>query len=57
MCWERVKRETYINRHFDAKLGPEFCNTKLIIYITFPGRPGEGSAEVIGFKIMPWVGY
>jgi hypothetical protein len=57
VCWERVKRETYINRHFDAKLGPEFCNTKLIIYITFPGRPGEGSAEVIGFKIMPWVGY
>jgi hypothetical protein len=33
----------HINRHFDVKLAPEFSDAKLIICITFPDKPGEGS--------------
>jgi hypothetical protein len=55
---KRVKWETYNNRHFDVKLAPpEFFDAKLIICITFPDTPGEGSTQVIGFKISPWIGY
>jgi hypothetical protein len=48
---KRVKRETYNNRHFYVKLGPEFFDATLIICITFPDKPGEGSSRVTGFNI------
>jgi hypothetical protein len=50
-------RITYNNRHFDVKLAPEFFDGKLIICITFPDKPEEGSKQVIGFKIWPRIGY
>jgi hypothetical protein len=54
---KRVKRETYNNRHFYVKLAPEFFDTKSIICITFPDKPGEGLTQVTGFKICPRTGY
>jgi hypothetical protein len=43
--------KTYNNSCFDVKLAPEFFDAKLIICITFPDKPGEGSMLVTGFKI------
>jgi hypothetical protein len=48
---KRVALETYNNRHFDVKLAPEFFDASFIICITFPDKPGEGSTQVIVFKI------
>jgi hypothetical protein len=36
-----VKRETYINIHFEIKLAPEFFDAKLIFCITFPDKLAE----------------
>jgi hypothetical protein len=36
-----VKRETYINIHFDIKLAPEFFDANLIFCITFPDKLAE----------------
>jgi hypothetical protein len=47
----------YNNRNFDVKLAAEFFDDKLIICITFPDKPGEGSTQVIGFKICLRMGY
>jgi hypothetical protein len=47
----------YNNHHFDVKLAPEFFDAKLIVCITFPDKPGEGSTQVIGFKIWARIGY
>jgi hypothetical protein len=47
----------YNNHHFDVKLAPEFFGAKLIICITFPDKPEEGSAQVRGFKIWLQIGY
>jgi hypothetical protein len=38
-------------------MAPEFFDAKLIICITFPDKPGEGSMQVIGFKIWLSIGY
>jgi hypothetical protein len=57
LCRKRVKRETYKKHHFDVKLAPEFFDDKLIICITFPDKPGEGSTQVISFKILPRIRY
>jgi hypothetical protein len=54
---KRVKLEKYNNHHFDVKLVPEFSDAKFIICITFPDKPGEGSTQVIGFKILLRIGY
>jgi hypothetical protein len=43
--------------HFDIKLAPEFFDAALIILVTFPDKPGEGSTQVMGFKIWPQIGY
>jgi hypothetical protein len=40
----------YNNRHFDVKLPPEFFDAKLIICITFPDKPGEGSTQAQALK-------
>jgi hypothetical protein len=45
---KRVRKETRNNRHFDVKLAPEFCDTKPIICITFPDKPGKVSTQIIG---------
>jgi hypothetical protein len=51
-----VKRETYNNSHFDVQLAPELFDAKLTIYITFPDKSGEGSTQIIGFKIWQHIG-
>jgi hypothetical protein len=43
---KHIKREMYDSHHFDVKLAPEFLDAKLIICITFPDKPGEGSTQV-----------
>jgi hypothetical protein len=35
----------------------EFFDAKLIICITFLDKPGEGSTQLIGFKIWPRIRY
>jgi hypothetical protein len=40
---KRVKQETYTSRHFDVQLQPELLDAKLVVYITFLHKPGEGS--------------
>jgi hypothetical protein len=47
----------YNNRHFGVRVAPEFSDAKLIICITFPDKPEEGSTQVIGFKIWPPIRY
>jgi hypothetical protein len=53
----RVKWEKHNNHHSDVKLATEFFDFKLIICITSPDKPGEGSTQLIGFKIWPRIGY
>jgi hypothetical protein len=51
ICFETAKKlEIYNNHHFDVKLVPEFLDAALIICITFPDNPEEGSVQVIGFE-------
>jgi hypothetical protein len=45
------------NRHFYVKLTLEFFDAKLIICITFPDNPEEGSTQAIGLKTGPRIGY
>jgi hypothetical protein len=47
----------YNNHHFDVKLAPEFFDAKLIVCITFPDKPEQGSTRLIGFEIWPRIGY
>jgi hypothetical protein len=54
---KRVKRGTYKNRHSDIKPAAKFFDAKLIICITSPDEPGEGSTQVIDFKIWSLIGY
>jgi hypothetical protein len=51
-----VFKNTY-NNNFDIKLEPEFFDATLMICITFPDKLGEGSMQVISFKILPVIGY
>jgi hypothetical protein len=53
---KRVELETYNNPHFDVKLAPEFFYAKIIICITFLDTLGEGSMQVIGFKMWLQIG-
>jgi hypothetical protein len=39
----------------NVKLVPEFFDAKLIICITFPDKPGDGSMQVIGSKFWLWI--
>jgi hypothetical protein len=52
-----VKRESYNSRHVYFTLASEFFDAKLIIFIAFTEKPGEGLTQVIGFKIWPRIGY
>jgi hypothetical protein len=45
----RIANDT--NYHFDVKLAQEFYDAELIICITLPDKPREGSAEALKFAM------
>jgi hypothetical protein len=54
---KRVKRETFRNGQFDAKLAPQFFNAKPIFCVTSPNKPRSTSPQVVSFKFWKGVGY
>jgi hypothetical protein len=53
---KRKPEKKYNNRHFDAKLAPEYFDAELTICIAFPDKRGEGSMQETSFKMWLQIG-